>query len=61
MADSQKPKDLQEINDFIFESLKRRYGNAVISEDNSDNQIVVDTQTSYLGHSDVWISLKYFH
>lgn len=55
-----KPVNLQEVKEFIYNSLKRRYGNYVISErDNED--IVIDTKTNYLGNSDVWISLEYFH
>ena len=55
-----KPVDLQEVKEFIYNSLKRKYGNHVISERNSKD-VVIDTKTKYLGNSDVWISLEYFH
>lgn len=55
-----KPKDIEEIQKFIFDKLKEEYGNYVISE-KPRNQIVVDTETDYRGNSDVWIDLSYFH
>lgn len=55
-----KPVNLQEVKEFIYNSLKRRYGNYVVSERDNDD-IVIDTKTNYLGNSDVWISLEYFH
>lgn len=58
--DTYKPKDLQEVRNFIFEALESKYGDAVISQKDSE-EIVIDTQTSCLGNSDVWISLEYFH
>lgn len=59
-TDVYKPKDLKEVKDFIFEILEEKYGDAVISQRDNE-EIVIDTQTSYLGNSDVWISLEYFH
>ena len=53
-----KPVDLQEVKEFIYNSLKRKYGNHVISERNS-KYIVIDTKTNYIGS--IWISLEYFH
>lgn len=55
-----KPKDIEEVEIFIFEKLKEEYGKNVISEKPS-NQIVIDTETQYFGNSDVWIDLAYFH
>lgn len=55
-----KPKDLQEVKDFIFEALKEKYGDAVISK-KDEKHVVIDTQTKQWGNSDVWISLEYFH
>lgn len=55
-----KPVDLQEIKEFIYNSLKGKYGNYVISE-KGNKDIVIDTKTNYFGNSDVWISLEYFH
>ena len=55
-----KPVNLQEVKEFIYNSLKRRYGNYVVSERDNDD-IVIDTKTNYLGNSDIRISLEYFH
>lgn len=55
-----KPKDLQEVKDFIYDCLEEKYGKAVISKKEKE-QIVIDTQTSYFGNSDVWIKFNYFH
>lgn len=57
---AKKPKDKEEIEKFIFEKLKAEYGDSVISE-KASKTIVIDTDTSYRGNSDVWISLEYFH
>lgn len=54
-----KPKDIEEVQKFIFEKLKEKYGNSVLSEKPSNN-IVIDTDTEYHGNSDVWIELNYF-
>ncbi len=55
-----KPKDIEEVEKFIFDKLKEEYGDNVLSEKPS-KQIVVDTETKYYGNSDVWIDLEYFH
>ena len=55
-----KPKDIEEVEKFIFDKLKEEYGENVIS-DKPNNQIVIDTETEYYGNSDVWIDLTYFH
>lgn len=55
-----KPKDIEEVESFIFEKLNEKYGNNVLSEKPS-NTIVIDTDTKYYGNSDVWIKLNYFH
>lgn len=55
-----KPKDIEELQKFIFEKLKEEYGDSVLSE-KPTNTIVVDTETKYFGNSDVWINLDYFH
>lgn len=57
---NRKPKDIEEVQKFIFEKLKEQYGDSVLSESPSDT-IVVDTETYYHGNSDVWINLNYFH
>ena len=59
-TDTYKPKDLHEVKDFIFEALKKKYGDAVISKKDKKH-VVIDTQTKQWGNSDVWISLEYFH
>lgn len=56
----EKPNDISEIKDFIYKSLKRKYGNHVISEKDKE-EIVIDTKTNFHGNSDVWISLNYFY
>ncbi len=55
-----KPKDIEEVESFIFEKLNEKYGDNVLSEKPS-NTIVIDTDTKYYGNSDVWIKLNYFH
>lgn len=55
-----KPKGIEEVQRFIFEKLKEKYGDSVLSEKPSDT-IVVDTDTEYHGNSDVWIKLNYFY
>lgn len=55
-----KPKDIEEVQNFIFEKLKEKYGDNVLSK-KSANTIVIDTETKYHGNSDVWINLEYFH
>ena len=55
-----KPKDLEEVRDFIKKKLSEEYGTAILSTENSD-KIVIDTETNYHGNSDVWIDLCYFH
>ena len=55
-----KPKDIDDIREFIYEKLKKEYGSNVIST-HPGEQIVVDTETSYRGNSDVWITMEYFH
>lgn len=55
-----KPKDIEEVQNFIFEKLKEKYGDNVLSK-KSANMIVIDTGTKYHGNSDVWINLEYFH
>lgn len=55
-----KPKDIEEVQEFIFEKLKEKYGDSVLSEKPSD-AIVIDTDTEYRGNSDVWIKLNYFY
>ena len=55
-----KSKDIEEVQRFIFEKLKEKYGNSVLSEKPSDT-IVIDTDTKYRGNSDVWIKLNYFY
>lgn len=57
---TKKPKNKEEIEKFIFDKLKAEYGDSVISEKASET-IVIDTDASYRGNSDVWISLEYFH
>lgn len=56
----EKPKDIEEVQIFIFEKLKEKYGDSVLSEKPSDT-IVIDTDTEYCGNSDVWIKLNYFY
>ncbi len=55
-----KPKDIEEVQKFIFEKLKEEYGDNVLSEKPS-NEIVIDTETKFYGNSDVWIKLNYFY
>ncbi len=55
-----KPKDIEEVEKFIFDKLKEEYGDNVLSTKPS-KQIVVDTETYHYGNSDVWIDLEYFH
>ncbi len=55
-----KPKDIEEVQRFIFEKLKEKYSDSVLSEQPSDT-IVIDTDTEYHGNSDVWIKLNYFY
>lgn len=55
-----KPKDIEEVQNFIFEKLKEKYGDNVLSK-KSANTIVIDTEIKYHGNSDVWINLEYFH
>lgn len=55
-----KPKNIEEVQKFIFEKLKEKYGDGVLSEKPSDT-IVIDTDTEYCGNSDVWIKLNYFY
>ena len=55
-----KPKDIEEVEKFIFDKLKEEYGDNVLSA-NLNNQIVIDTETNHYGNSDVWIDLAYFH
>lgn len=55
-----KPKDIEEVQEFIFEKLKEKFGDSVLSEKPSDT-IVIDTDTEYCGNSDVWIKLNYFY
>lgn len=56
-----KPKDLQEVKNFIYDCLKEKYGNSVLSKREDEYQIVIDTNSSFHGCSDVWIDLSYFH
>ena len=51
-----KPKDIEEVEKFIFKKLKEEYGENVLWA-NPSNQIVIDTETKYYGNSDVWINL----
>lgn len=55
-----KSKDIEEVQKFIFEKLKEKYGDSVLSKKPSDT-IVIDTDTKYYGNSDVWIKLNYFY
>ena len=60
VRNGRKPKDIEEVEKFIFDKLKEEFGDYVLSE-KPGNQIVVDTQTSFRGNSDVWINLNYFY
>lgn len=57
---SRKPKDIEEVERFIFDKLKEEFGENVLSKE-PGKQIVVDTETSFRGNSDVWIDLTYFY
>lgn len=57
---SNKPVDLNEVKRFIYDTLKEKYGDAVISKRYAKD-IVINTQTEKNGVTDVWISLEYFH
>lgn len=55
-----KPKDLEEVRNFVRDKLTEEYGDSVLNNSNSKS-IVVDTETNYCGNSDVWINLNYFY
>lgn len=55
-----KPKDIEEVEKFIFDKLKEEYGDNVLST-KPNKQMIVDTETKHYGNSDVWISLTYFY
>ena len=55
-----KPKDINEIRNFLFNKLKEEYGDNVLYTEESD-KIVVDTDSAPNGTSDVWIRLNYFY
>lgn len=63
MKKMEKPQNLEEVQKFIYEALKNKYGEAVISYAPSkpEDTIVIDTQTNHEGTSDVWIRMCYFH
>jgi hypothetical protein len=56
-----KPKDLEEVRNFIRDKLIEEYGDAVLISSDESKNIVIDTETKYKGNSDVWIDLCYFH
>ena len=55
-----KPKDLQEVKDYIYNCLVEKYGRAVISNKEKE-EIVIDTQREGIQPTDVWIKLNYFN
>lgn len=55
-----KPKDIEEVEKFIFDRLKAKYGDNVLSKKPAST-IVIDTETKYHGNSDVWIKMNYFY
>ena len=55
-----KPKDLQEVKDYIYNCLVEKYGRAVISNKEKE-EIVIDTQREGIQPTDVWIKLNYFY
>lgn len=55
-----KPKDLEEVRLEVQRFLKEKYGEAVISTEES-KEVVILTEHDHYGNNDVWINFNYFH
>lgn len=53
-----KPKDIQEVKDFIYKALEEKYGNAVILDEDSKG-ITINTQTNNSEDNEIWITFRY--
>lgn len=55
-----RPKNKEDLHDVIYDFLKEKYGEHVISEKDFKH-ICVFTDETKGGNNDVWINMEYFH